>query len=105
MGEQTMGDTVDSRRVTEYNEEPAELDQLAEMMHSSKNIVFFTGAGVSTSAGIADYRGPTGVWTRQRMKKLSSKVAPNAKEKAELALLRAEAKKKGKPLTKGFGVQ
>ena len=46
---------------------PEQLDvkmaEFVKLFRESKHIVFHTGAGVSTAAGIPDFRGPKGVWT------------------------------------------
>ena len=39
---------------------------LNELIQSSNNIVFFTGAGISTESGIPDFRSPGGIWTKMK---------------------------------------
>eukprot|EP00658_Telonema_sp_P-2_P066850 TRINITY_DN55815_c0_g1_i1.p1 TRINITY_DN55815_c0_g1~~TRINITY_DN55815_c0_g1_i1.p1 ORF type:complete len:362 (-),score=96.44 TRINITY_DN55815_c0_g1_i1:347-1333(-) len=42
------------------------ISRLAELIRAANHLVVLTGAGISTSAGIPDFRGPTGIWTQQQ---------------------------------------
>ncbi|KAG1710620.1 hypothetical protein DVH05_013344 [Phytophthora capsici] len=55
-------------RTTDNNNSEQEVDEkcrkLADLIANSKHLVAFTGAGISTSVGIPDYRGEHGIRTR-----------------------------------------
>jgi NAD-dependent SIR2 family protein deacetylase len=62
-----MANTAPKVPEVEHQDAPAAVEKkaraLADQICGSKHLVVFTGAGVSTSAGIADFRGPEGAWT------------------------------------------
>lgn len=103
-----MASTVDAERVREYNEEndaalfQRKVRKLAKMVRKSKYTVFFTGAGVSTSAGVGDYRGPSGAWTKRKIKQLQDLGSRrSAEEEAELKkLLEEQAREEKKARVK-----
>ena len=50
------------------------LRKLVQFLREAKTVVCLTGAGISTSAGIADFRGPNGVWTREHREASTTRI-------------------------------
>lgn len=45
-------------------DESAAVQRVAALLCEANNVVYLTGAGISTESGIPDFRGPQGVWTK-----------------------------------------
>ena len=50
------------------------VDRAADLIQQARRIVVLTGAGISTDSGIADYRGPNGVWTKNPKAERTSNI-------------------------------
>eukprot|EP00123_Amoebidium_parasiticum_P006140 comp17180_c0_seq1/m.16048 comp17180_c0_seq1/g.16048 ORF comp17180_c0_seq1/g.16048 comp17180_c0_seq1/m.16048 type:complete len:503 (-) comp17180_c0_seq1:33-1541(-) len=64
-GKLSQPEVFDSPRVLKNK-----IATFAEWVKDARKIVFHTGAGISTSAGLPDFRGPKGVWTLEKQKKV-----------------------------------
>ena len=61
------------------------IERAAKDLLDSKHAIALTGAGISTESGIPDFRGPSGVWTKD----------PDAERRAYLAYDRLKADPRG----------
>src|SRR5580704_14514307 len=55
--------------------------ELAQMIARARNVVVFTGAGISTESGVPDFRSPGGVWSRMKPIYFQDFVASEAKRR------------------------
>ena len=85
------------------------INNLAQLINDSKNIIVLTGAGMSTESGIPDFRSPkTGLWTKYSPEKaasLNSYISSSGKNiqlmlEIGMKIFRAKPNKGHKALTK-----
>jgi NAD-dependent deacetylase len=55
--------------------------RLRDLIDSSRRVVVFTGAGISTESGIPDFRSPGGVWSRHKPIYFEDFLASEAKRR------------------------
>lgn len=65
----------DAAKTVEYHDSVDDIGKkakrIAELIQCTQYCIAFTGAGISTAAGIGDYRGKSGKWTEQDREKVA----------------------------------
>ena len=74
----------DAAKTAEFHDSVDQVKEVAEkvvqLLRTVKHCTAFTGAGISTSAGIGDYRGKGGKWTEMDRETVTAKVTESLKE-------------------------
>lgn len=72
------------------------INRLVKEVREATHIVILTGAGISTSSGIPDFRGPNGFWTKEKLEKQqqqkkstksSTSLSPHTKRKRSATVI------------------
>ncbi|SBT78422.1 transcriptional regulatory protein sir2b, putative [Plasmodium ovale] len=64
-------------------EEKRKIKELIEKIKTSEYIVVHSGAGISTSSGLQDFRGPTGIWTNEFLNEMKNKKKRKSEREKE----------------------
>ncbi|KAK3691447.1 hypothetical protein RRG08_036247 [Elysia crispata] len=94
----TLSDTersmiLDAKKTAEFHDSDADIcleaEKIAHILQHARYCIGFTGAGISTAAGIGDFRGINGKWTeREKVKNYGTKGASKFKSAARVDTLR-----------------